>query len=131
MPMITHIDFEMIRKLLYGQRCLSNSPSLLLRPPPRSKGAPMRHHHTPGRAQEARPASRWAGAAALGAAVAMTLAACGGGNAAKGTGTNTGGSTAKANGPVQVALILKDFTNPYFISMENSAKADAAKLGVK
>jgi fructose transport system substrate-binding protein len=29
-----------------------------------------------------------------------------------------------------VALILKDFTNPYFISMENSAKADAAKLGV-
>ena len=39
----------------------------------------------------------------------------------------TPGSTAKANGPVQVALILKDFTNPYFISMENSAKADAAK----
>ena len=37
----------------------------------------------------------------------------------------------KANGPVQVALILKDFTNPYFISMQNSAKADAAKLGVK
>jgi fructose transport system substrate-binding protein len=32
---------------------------------------------------------------------------------------------------VQVALILKNFTNPYFISMENSAKADAAKLGVK
>ena len=91
----------------------------------------MRHHHTRSRAQEAKPASRWAGAAALGAAVAMTLAACGGGNAAKGTGTNTGGSTAKASGPVQVALILKDFTNPYFISMENSAKADAAKLGVK
>jgi fructose transport system substrate-binding protein len=74
---------------------------------------------------------RWAGTVALGTAAAITLAACGGGNAAKGTGTNNGGSTAKANGPVQAALILKNFTNPYFISMENSAKADAAKLGVK
>lgn len=92
----------------------------------------MRHHHPRGRTSGARSATRWAGTAALGAAAALTLAACGGGNAAKGTGTNTaGGSTAKANGPVQVALILKDFTNPYFISMENSAKADAAKLGVK
>ena len=91
----------------------------------------MRPHHSRGRASRAISAPRWATAAALGAAAAMTLAACGGGNAAKGTGTNTGGSTAKANGPVQVALILKDFTNPYFISMENSAKADAAKLGVK
>ena len=77
------------------------------------------------------PVPRWAGTVALGTAAAITLAACGGGNAAKGTGTNNGGSTAKANGPVQVALILKNFTNPYFISMQNSAKADAAKLGVK
>src|SRR6266851_3155925 len=53
------------------------------------------------------------------------------GNAATGSGSNTASSTAKANGPVQVALILKNFTNPYFISMENSAKADAANLGVK
>jgi fructose transport system substrate-binding protein len=65
--------------------------------------------------------------AAIGAAM---LAACGGGNAATGGGSNAG-SKAKATGPVQVALILKNFTNPYFISMENSAKADAAKLGVK
>jgi len=84
----------------------------------------MRHHLTRGKA-------RWAGSVALGAAAAITLAACGGGNAAKGTGTNTSSSTAKATGPVQVALILKNFTNPYFISMENSAKADATKLGVK
>ena len=93
----------------------------------------MPHHLTHGKARTARSVQRWAGAVALGAAAAITLAACGGGNAAKGTGSNTstGGSTAKANGPVQVALILKDFTNPYFISMENSAKADAAKLGVK
>jgi fructose transport system substrate-binding protein len=85
-------------------------------------------HHTRG---SARPVSRWAGSVALAAAAAIALAACGGGNAAKGTGSNTVGATAKASGPVQVALILKDFTNPYFISMENSAKADAAKLGVK
>jgi fructose transport system substrate-binding protein len=66
------------------------------------------------------------------AATAVTLAACSGGNAATGGGSTTGStSTAKASGPVQVALILKDFTNPYFISMENSAKTDAAKLGVK
>jgi fructose transport system substrate-binding protein len=91
----------------------------------------MRHHLTRGQARKNGTVPRWAGSVALGAAAAITLAACGGGNAAKGTGSNTGGSTAKANGPVQVALILKDFTNPYFISMENSAKADAAKLGVK
>jgi len=87
----------------------------------------MRHHLTD---RKSRPVPRWAGTVALGAAAAITLAACSSGNAAKGTGSNAG-STVKANGPVQVALILKNFTNPYFISMENSAKADAAKLGVK
>jgi len=77
---------------------------------------------------------RWTGFVAFAAVAATTLAACGSGNAATGGGTSSGpagSSTAKAKGPVQVALILKDFTNPYFISMENSAKADAAKLGVK
>ena len=89
----------------------------------------MRHHLT---GEKARTAPRWAASVALVAAAAITLAACSSGNAAKGTGTNnTAGSTAKATGPVQVALILKNFTNPYFISMQNSAKADAAKLGVK
>lgn len=81
-----------------------------------------------------RHSGRWVGSAALAAAAAITLAACGSGNAATGGGSaggGGGGSTPKANGPVQVALILKNFTNPYFISMENSAKADAAKLGVK
>jgi fructose transport system substrate-binding protein len=91
----------------------------------------MRHHLTRGKDRKARSVPRWAGPVTLGAAATIILAACGGGNAAKGTGSNTSSSTAKANGPVQVALILKDFTNPYFISMENSAKADAAKLGVK
>jgi fructose transport system substrate-binding protein len=31
---------------------------------------------------------------------------------------------------VKVELILKTFSNPYFVSMENSAKAEAARLGV-
>jgi fructose transport system substrate-binding protein len=31
---------------------------------------------------------------------------------------------------VKVALILKTFSNPYFVSMENNAKTDAAKTGV-
>jgi fructose transport system substrate-binding protein len=31
---------------------------------------------------------------------------------------------------VKVALILKTFSNPYFVSMEKSAKADASKRGV-
>jgi len=75
-------------------------------------------------------APRWIGSAALVAATAVTLAACGGGNAATGSGSSNTGTT-KVSGTVKVALILKDFTNPYFISMENSAKTDAAKLGVK
>src|SRR5260370_35746294 len=66
----------------------------------------------------------------IGAAAAIALAACGGGNAAT-RGGSTSGSSAKAAGSVQVALILKNFTNPYFISMENSAQADAAQLGVR
>src|SRR5437868_12616276 len=75
---------------------------------------------------------RWIGPAAVAAAAAVALSACGGGNAATGSGGNSSSSSGtKTKGTVKVALILKDFTNPYFISMENSAKADAAKLGVK
>lgn len=47
--------------------------------------------------------------------------------------TATGALTA-CSGPgghkVKVALILKEFTNPYWISMEKAAKAEAAKRGV-
>jgi len=85
-------------------------------------------YHIPYRNLSAVP--RWARYVGVAAAAAVTLAACGGGNAATGGGPTSTGA-AKANGTVQVALILKDFTNPYFISMENSAKADAAKIGVK
>src|SRR2546421_8190702 len=87
----------------------------------------MRYHTIRGRVGAVPRRARYV---VVGAAAAIALAACGGGNAASGGGS-TGGSTATTSGTVQVALILKNFTNPYFISMENSAKADAAKLGVK
>jgi fructose transport system substrate-binding protein len=68
-------------------------------------------------------------------AAALALAACGstssnsaGGSGTSGGGSGSGGST-KA-GAVKVALILKTFSNPYFVSMENSAKQDAAQKGV-
>ncbi len=70
--------------------------------------------------------SRWVQLAVLGAVAGLSLAACSsGGSASSGTSSSSSGAR-----KVQVALILKDFTNPYFISMEKSAKADAAKLGV-
>ncbi len=78
------------------------------------------------------PRSRWARLGILGAATGLALAACSSGSSgssASGSGSASSGSG--SGGKVQVALILKDFTNPYFISMENSAKADAAKLGVQ
>ena len=67
------------------------------------------------------------GCAATVGAAALALAGCG---AAPGTGGSSGGSGA-SKGPVKVALILKEFTNPYWISMEKSAKAEAAKLGIQ
>src|SRR6202171_3556422 len=51
-------------------------------------------------------------------ACALLVAACGGSS-------SSGGST-----KVGVALILKNFTNPFFVSMENDAKAEASKVGV-
>jgi fructose transport system substrate-binding protein len=59
---------------------------------------------------------------------AATAAAATAGSTAVATmAANTAGSS---SGPVKVALILKELTNPYWISMEKSAKAEAAKLGV-
>lgn len=56
---------------------------------------------------------------ALASLTALGLAGC--------AGTSSGGS---ANGPIGVALIVKTTTNPFFVSMEDSAKAAAAKDGV-
>jgi len=41
------------------------------------------------------------------------------------------GTSGAADGPIGVALIVKTTTNPYFVAMEDAAKADAAKAGVK
>jgi fructose transport system substrate-binding protein len=69
------------------------------------------------------------GAAACVVAVSVAVAACGSSSSGSGgSGAGSGGST-KA-GAVKVALILKTFSNPYFVSMENSAKSDATKRGV-
>ena len=87
--------------------------------------------HAQSETKNLRAGPRWIGSAAVIAAAAVTLAACGGGNAATGAVGTSSGTGTKTKGTVKVALILKDFTNPYFISMEKSAKADAAKLGVK
>jgi fructose transport system substrate-binding protein len=64
--------------------------------------------------------------AALAGVVAAVLAltACSSGSSGGSTGSKSG------SGKIQVALILKEFTNPYWISMEKTAKAEAAKLGV-
>jgi fructose transport system substrate-binding protein len=56
------------------------------------------------------------------AAAVLALAAC-----SSGSGSSGGGGS---GGKIKVALILKEFTNPYWISMEKTAKAEAAKLGV-
>jgi fructose transport system substrate-binding protein len=64
----------------------------------------------------------------LGTVAALTVAACGSsGSSSSGTSSGAGSSSGKS---VKVALILKTFSNPYFVSMENNAKADAAKTGV-
>ncbi|HEY7010031.1 MAG TPA: hypothetical protein VH395_13865, partial [Jatrophihabitantaceae bacterium] len=67
---------------------------------------------------------------------ALVLSACGssgggsGSTPAAGGGGSTGGggSSGKAVG---VSLILKTLSNPYFVSMEKDAKAQAAKDNVK
>ena len=49
----------------------------------------------------------------------LGLAGCGG---------TSGGAS---DGPIGVTLIVKTTTNPYFVAMEDGAKADADKAGVK
>src|SRR6202012_2161802 len=65
-------------------------------------------------------------ALAGGAAAVLALTACSSGS----SGGSSGSGSKAGSGQTQGALILKEFTNPYWISMEKSAKAEAAKLGV-
>jgi fructose transport system substrate-binding protein len=73
---------------------------------------------------------------AVGLAVlaALAVAACGSSSssskASGGGASSSSSSSGKSGSGVKVALILKTFSNPYFVSMEKSAKADAAAKGV-
>jgi len=62
---------------------------------------------------------------ALVATATLALVACGANDA-----DDNGPSSGAGDGRVKVALILKTFSNPYFVSMEKSAQAAAAQLGV-
>lgn len=72
------------------------------------------------------------------AGLALTMAACGGSSgdsttsASAGGSASSGGSTASAASgeKVGVTLITKDSTNPFFVAMQNGAKADAEKNNV-
>ncbi len=72
------------------------------------------------------PAVRRSLAVALAASTAFALGAC---NRSSSTDTASGGGGGEA--PVGVVLITKDSTNPFFVAMQNGAKADAAKNNVK
>jgi fructose transport system substrate-binding protein len=65
--------------------------------------------------------------ASLVAVAGLVITACSSGTTAgsSSSGDSSGTST------VKVALILKTFSNPYFVWMEKAAKADAAKRGVQ
>ena len=59
--------------------------------------------------------------AAVAGAAALTLTAC-----SSSSPGSSGSAGSSGSGDIKVALILKEFTNPYWISMEKSAKAEAA-----
>jgi fructose transport system substrate-binding protein len=88
-----------------------------------NRAAPVRRAHRSAprtrRIRRSAALSCFAGAAAA----VLALAACSSGSGGSGGGGGSGGK-------IQVALILKEFTNPYWISMEKTAKAEAKKLNV-
>lgn len=72
-------------------------------------------------------------AAGLGAGV-LALSACSSGSSSTSAASGGGSSSSSASsgsGTIRVALILKEFTNPYWISMEKTAEAEASKLGIQ
>jgi fructose transport system substrate-binding protein len=81
---------------------------------------------TADRASSRRASGRYAMAAVALLGGSLGLAACGS--------SGSGGSSSAGGGggdQVGVSLILKTLTNPYFVSMENDAKAEAQKQNVK
>jgi len=95
----------------------------------------MRHHIVVRTGLRSR--SKFARLAVLGVVAGLAVAACSSSSSSTSSSSSSSSSTSasasssSSGKQVQVALILKDFTNPYFISMENSAKTDAAKLNVQ
>ena len=86
----------------------------------------MSHHSYSGQPVQRGPRARRRVAAAVFALIAaVAVAACG--SSSSGGSSSSSGSGGKK---VKIALILKTFSNPYFVSMKTSAKADASKLGV-
>ena len=73
---------------------------------------------------------RFFGVLALAAAASLVLSACGGGDS--GSGTPSGGSSDGGGGgdKIAVTLITKTSTNPFFIAMQEGAKAAGDKNGV-
>jgi fructose transport system substrate-binding protein len=68
---------------------------------------------------------------ALIAGAALALAACGSSSSGSTSSASSSASGAASGGTIGVSLILKTLTNPYFVSMQKDAQAEAAKAGVK
>jgi fructose transport system substrate-binding protein len=77
-----------------------------------------------------RRGTRLAAGLALTAAASLTFAACGGGGDTGTPGGEASGGGGGGGGEVPVTLITKDNNNPYWISMQKSADAAAAKDGI-
>ena len=77
-----------------------------------------------------RRGTRLAAGLALTAAASLTFAACGGGGSTGTPGGEASGGGGGGGGEVPVTLITKDNNNPYWISMQKSADAAAAKDGI-
>jgi fructose transport system substrate-binding protein len=90
----------------------------------------MSHDLSSGQPGTSRASRRRLAVAALAVAAALSVAACGSSSSSSSTGSTAAGSSSSGGKTVKAALILKTFSNPYFVSMENNAKADAAKRGV-
>src|SRR5256885_12567009 len=87
---------------------------------PRTRRRDVQSQQRPARASGGRP--RFAAIAALGLTAALVLAACGS--------SGSGSSGSSGSKKISVALVLKDFNNPYFVTMKQDAQAEAAKQGV-
>jgi fructose transport system substrate-binding protein len=91
-----------------------------MRRPIAQGGAVLSNHYSVAASPRRR---RFAVLGALGLVAALILAACG----SSGSGSSGSGGGSKK---ISVALVLKDFNNPYFVTMKQDAQAEAAKQGV-